>query len=78
MRQRQEVGKEIMHSDPDYKTKKALKEAVASGHCVTAFQPGGMFPSQTEGRAVIEGPAAYHKWYAQVDLVDGRIVKVVR
>lgn len=67
-----------MHCDPNFKTKKALKEAVAAGEYVAAFQPGGFFPSQTDGRAVIEGPHEYHKWYAQVDLDNGRIVKVVK
>lgn len=66
-----------MHCEPNYKTKKALREAVAAGQYVSAFQPGGIFPSQTDGRTVIEGPHEYHKWYAQVDLVDGQIVKVV-
>ena len=44
---------------------------------VTAFQPGGIFPSQTDGMATIEGPHGVHRWYARVELRDGQIVRVV-
>lgn len=72
-----------MHVTPNFKTKKALKEAVkdANEHAAAdfpyAFQPGGFFPSQTDGQATIEGPHDYHKWYARVELKDGDIVKVI-
>ena len=67
-----------MYAGINFKTKKALKEAVAAGQRIEAYQPGGMFPSQREGKAVIEGPhyPEPHKWYAQVELKDGVIVKV--
>ena len=32
-----------MYTDINFKTKKALKEAVAAGKEVTTFQPGGMW-----------------------------------
>ena len=46
---------------------------------VEAFQPGGIFPSQTDGQAVIEGPhfPQPHRWYATVKLVNGVIVRVL-
>ena len=67
-----------MYADGNPKTKKELKQWLADGKRVTAFQPGGFFPSQTDGSAVIEGPhyPKPHRWYAQVMLKDGRIVKV--
>ena len=63
-----------MYTDTDYKTKKALKEAVASGKEVTVYQPGGMFASQRDGKITIEGPHGYHRWYAQATIKDGVIV----
>ncbi len=68
-----------MYSDVNFKTKKELKEAVASGCQIGAYQPGGMFPSQTDGEATIEGPhyPKPHTWYARVRLENGLIVKVL-
>ena len=68
-----------MYCQPNFKTKKALREAVTSGRLVTAFQPGGIFPSQTDGEVSIEGPQypEPHRWYARVELEDGAIVKIL-
>ena len=68
-----------VYCDPNYKTKKALKEAIKAGEFVTAFQPGGIFPGKTDGEATIEGPhyPEPHRWYARVLIEDERIVKVV-
>jgi hypothetical protein len=44
-----------MYVEPNFKTKKALKEAVKAGDQVTVFSPGP-FPAATEGRVSIEGP----------------------
>lgn len=67
-----------MYAVGNPKTKKQLKQWVADGKQVEAYQPGGMFPSQTDGSAVIEGPhyPQPHRWYAQVVLKDGIIVSV--
>lgn len=67
-----------MYTDVNYKTKKALKEAVAAGKRVTVFQPSGIFSAQRDGRACVEGPhyPAPHSWYASVVLKDGVIVTV--
>ena len=69
-----------MYVSPNYKSKKLLKEAVAAGKTVTIFQPGpfgGGEPKDAKGIAV-EGPhyPEPHKWYAQVDVENGRVVKV--
>ena len=70
----------MAYVDPNFKTKKALKEAVAAGQCVTVFQPGGMFAlTLREGRfATIEGPhyPEPHRWYAQVEVEHGAVIKV--
>jgi len=67
-----------MYSDINFKTKKELKQAVESGRQIGAFQPGGFFPSQTDGKAVIEGPQypKPHRWYAEVILKNGIITSV--
>ena len=66
-----------MYVEPNYRTKKALKEAVKGGKHETAYQPGGMFPGKTDGQVTIEGPHGVHRWYARVELKDGTVVKVV-
>jgi len=70
----------MAYTSINFKTKKALKEAIASGKHVRAFQPGGIFPDPTyPGTCVIEGPhyPEPHRWYASVTLNEkGYIVKV--
>jgi len=66
-----------MYVDPNFKTKKAFKEAVAAGRKVYVFSPGP-FPAKTDGREFIEGPhyPAPHRWYAEVQVENGYVVKV--
>ena len=73
-----------MYTDQNFKTKRALKEAVAAylkgeGPKVTFHQPGpfgGNEPST--GRIFLEGPhyPAAHTWYAEAQAEDNAIVKV--
>ena len=69
-----------MYTDRNFKTKKALKEAVANGDKVSVYQPNNFFgtPTPTNGTCCVEGPhyPEPHKWYAQVTLKDGFITKV--
>lgn len=68
-----------MYTGTNFKTKKALKEAVASGRKIDVFQPGPFAkPGGYRNEVVtIEGPHGYHTWYAQATLdADGYIVKV--
>lgn len=61
----------------NFKTKKALKEAIAKGDVVTIFNPGiGEAPSN--GVAYVEGPhyPAPHTWHATVIMKDGQIAGV--
>jgi hypothetical protein len=64
-----------MYTVTNFKTKKALKEAVAAGSTVETFQPGP-FPGKTNGRVYLEGPhyPAPHSWYASADVKDGVVV----
>lgn len=72
-----------MYVTPNFKTKKALKEAVKNGETVTVFQPLGEFtgfnPPPYNGRKAVEGPhyPKPHTWYATVEVADGVVTKVV-
>ena len=66
-----------MYVSPNYKTKKALKEALASGSDVEVFAPGlGEVP--TNGRVFLEGPhyPQPHTWYAEGKMQNGKLVSV--
>ena len=67
-----------MYVEPNFKTKKHLKEAVAAGKVVTVFSPGP-FPAKQNGRESVEGPhyPQPHRWYADVEVKEGRVVKVL-
>jgi hypothetical protein len=66
-----------MYSEVNFKTKKALKEAVAEGRKIGIYAPGIGTP-QKSGREFLEGPwyPAPHSWYAEVEMKDGYIIKV--
>ena len=66
-----------MYTDRNFKTKKALKEAVAAGAVVRLFAPGLGSP-KTDGTECVEGPhyPEPHRWYAEVMMKDGRVVGV--
>ena len=66
-----------MYTTRNFKTKKALKEAIAAGEQVTLFAPGLGSPKEN-GIEFVEGPhyPAPHTWYAQVTVKDGIVIKV--
>lgn len=67
-----------MYVDPNFKTKKALQEAVKAGQKVTVFQPG-LGDTPNDGRVCVEGPhfPEPHRWYAMVEVKNKQVVKVV-
>jgi hypothetical protein len=69
-----------MYVEPNYKTKKALKDAVAAGAEVTVYQPNDLFGARIpeDGEVSVEGPhyPKPHTFYARVTLKGGRVVKV--
>ena len=65
----------MFYVDPDFKTKKALKDAVAAGRTVTVFAPGLGTPPDN-GKTAVGGPHGVHKWYAEVQIVGGQVVAV--
>jgi len=66
-----------MYTSKNFKSKKALKDAVAAGEKVTLFAPGLGSPTDN-GVEYLSGPhyPAPHTWYAQVTVKDGIVVKV--
>ena len=66
----------MCHIEPDFKTKKAFKEAIKAGKNVYVYSPG-MFPCKTDGIEYVEAPSNYHTWYSRVEIKDSRIIKVV-
>jgi hypothetical protein len=66
-----------MYVSPNFKTKKELKEAIAAGKEVWVFSPGP-FACNLNGTEFVEGPhyPQPHRWYAQVEVRDGKVVKV--
>lgn len=68
-----------MYTTTNFKTKKALKEALAAGRKLTYFQPGPFGGNEPkDGTIYLEGPhyPEPHKWYAQAEVKDRVIVKV--
>lgn len=70
-----------MYTTKNFKTKKALKDAVAAGEKVSVYQPNGDLTGSTpptNGVVTLEGPhyPEPHRWYAQATLVNGYITKV--
>lgn len=65
-----------MYTEINFKTKKALKEAVNADQQIATFQLGP-FPAKTNGPIALEGPhyPAAHSWYASAVIKDGVIVK---
>jgi len=66
-----------MYTDYNFKTKKEFREAVAKGEKVSLYAPGLGSPKQN-GTEFAEGPhyPEPHRWYAQVEMKDGFVIKV--
>ena len=68
-----------MYTTINFKTKKALKEAVANGQKVRVYQPGPFGGNEPlNGTVCVEGPhyPEPHRWYAECTLENGIITKV--
>jgi hypothetical protein len=72
-----------MYTTFNFKSKKALKDAVAAGRPVRVYQPNQMYAmpeteSDFTGMVTLEGPhyPEPHRWYARATLVGGVITKV--
>ena len=67
----------MAYTTRNFKTKKALKDAVTNGEQISVYSPGP-FPCKTDGLEFVEGPhfPEPHRWYAKVVLVNGYVTKV--
>lgn len=67
-----------MYVRPNFKTKKEFIEAWKGGKLIQLYQPGLGPELSRNGTVSVEGPhfPEPHKWYAEVKLKDGRIVKI--
>ena len=70
----------MSYTRENFKNKKALRAAVAAGETekLRTYNPSGMFPVPQDGTDVIEMPHGYHRYYAEVVVKDGVVVKVVK
>ncbi len=69
----------MSYTHDNYPTKKALRDAVASGEVVQCYNPGmGPDLSNFTGKVYLEGPhyPLPHQWYAEAWLENGVVVKV--
>jgi len=66
-----------MYVRPNFRTKKAFKDAVLAGTRVEVFSPGP-FPCPQDGHLCIEGPhyPEPHRWYAECVVEKGLVKKV--
>ena len=66
-----------MYTTTNFKSKKALKDAVTQGVQVRLFAPGLGTPNDN-GTETVCGPhyPKPHTWYAKVTMKDGIVVKV--
>ena len=68
-----------MYTIQNFKTKKALKEAVAAGKPIRFYQPGPFGGNEPrDGFITLEGPhyPAPHTWYARAEVKNGLIINV--
>lgn len=69
----------LMYVSPNYRTRKALIEAVTARTPVSVYSPDP-FPAKQDGTEYVEGPhfPEPHRWYAKVQVEDGMVVKVYK
>jgi hypothetical protein len=67
----------LMYTSINFKSKAALKRAMADGQRITVFSPG-VFPAPDNGAISLEGPhyPQPHTWYASGIMKDGFLVSI--
>ena len=60
----------------NFRTKKALKEALARGDRLEVYQPGPFGPAIQDGKTYLEGPhyPEPHRWYVSAEVKAGIII----
>lgn len=70
----------MSYVNPNYKTKKQFKAAVAAGVQHEPYNPSGMWTNNSYSYTeVIEGPhyPQPHRWYARVQVENGIVTRVL-
>jgi hypothetical protein len=65
----------------NFKSKKALREALAAGERIAVYQPGPFGPNVADSKFVgLEGPhyPEPHRWYANAEVVGGFVVSIAK
>ena len=68
-----------MYTVKNFRTKKALKEAVKNLETVNVMEPGQFGnPGPENGKVYLEGPhyPEPHRWYAQATVKNGCVITV--
>jgi len=67
-----------MYVQPNFKTKKLLKEAIKANEPVSVYSPGP-YPAKQNGTEFVEGPhyPKPHTWYAKVEVSNGLVTRVI-
>ena len=74
-------GNNVAYTDINFKSKKALKEAVKAGERVTVWQPGPFPLTPYSGNKVaLEGPhyPEPHRWYATATIDSDNVIVEVK
>jgi hypothetical protein len=68
----------MAYTDFDYRSKKAVKDALAAGEEVTVYQPGPFGPDVRDGNVALEGPhyPKPHSWYGTGVVKDGVLISI--
>lgn len=66
-----------MYTVQNFRTKRELREAVIDGRKIRLYTPGLGQPKE-DGVEFVEGShyPEPHRWYAQVEMKDGVVIKV--
>lgn len=67
----------MAYTDTNFKTKSALKAALAEGKKIGVYAPG-LGSIDPNGKVTLEGPhyPQPHRWYAEGWMKDGLLVKI--
>ena len=69
----------MAYTQRNFKTKKAIKEAIKNGEKIFCFQPGPFSNKlPINGTVYLEGPhfPEPHRWYAKGNLKDGILISI--
>lgn len=68
----------MAYVSPNFRTKKALRDALRGGQHIAVYEPGGVGTVPFDGEVSLEGPhyPEPHAWYATGVMRGGVLVRV--